>query len=293
VSVIANIARRTPPSVLLGLALLTLLWAVLERLGGGLAPRYSFEQIVSLRYSVHVAVLLLACLPFGLRRLVATRQPVSQIGRGLCMFVMPVSFIMTVARVTAADLWAAFWLSPLMVLALGWFFLGERIHPLGWLSCGLGYAAAVVIIGRSPMTGVAELWPLVGALSFAVYVVLSRQLREEPISTSLFYTGATALVCILPFAFLNWQPLHADDAVQIVGVGVVGLALLMVLDQCLEHLPASLLAPFLLAVPIWETVITTVLSRRLPGLAQVAGSAVLVLVFIAIVLLGIRRERQQ
>lgn len=276
---------------IVGLISIGILWAVLENLGGILTEHYGFEQIVGMRYAVHVAILLLVCSRASLWRLVRTSRPVAQIGRGFCMFVMPMSFIESVSHMTSEAMWATFWVAPIFVLLIAGTWLRERVRPMLLIAVVGGYGAVLSILGRPPVQGWDALWPCAAALSFALYVVLSRRLREEPISTSLFYTGATVLVCMLPFMLPEWRPLDLADTLPVLGVGTVGLVLLYVLDSVLEHARASFVAPFIYGATVWEGVIQA-LHGHSPDKMTVAGGVALVLLLIGASWMGIRHERQ-
>jgi drug/metabolite transporter (DMT)-like permease len=90
------------------------------------------------------------------------------------------------------------------------------------------------------------------SMSFAGYLVLSRVLRDEPLSTSLFYTGAGALVPISLVVWRVWTPVTLSDVVVAILTGVLSLLILACFDLAVEAGPLSLVAPMLTLVPAWE-----------------------------------------
>jgi drug/metabolite transporter (DMT)-like permease len=263
-------------------------WALIERLGIGITHHYEFEQIVTMRYAVHLLVLLAIARVLGLRPILATARPAAQIARGVCMFVMPAGFVLGVGSIGARDLWTLFWCMPVLVAALAHWWLGERLPRATWIYLALGYAGVMAILRPSAdALSMSAIWPLLSALSFALYVVLSRVLRNEPIQVSLLYTGLAALLCMLPFAVAVWRPLHAEDLPRIVAVGLVGLVALFAIDRALERLSASVVAPLLFVCVVSETLLEALRSAAFPPRGALAGS-VLLLGVAAAVLLGSR-----
>ena len=257
---------------------LTCLWALIERLGLGIAYRYPLTQIIVMRYAMQLLLLAAVCLPTDPGRLVRTTRLGAQLGRGACMFLMPMSFLVAGSSLSGSQLWATFWVAPLVVIALAWWWLGERVSPMTWIIAGVGYVGALLVMGDAPVVAKASIWPLISALSFAIYVVMSRRLSDENIEASLFYTSVVALVCMLPFALPFWRSLHLDDLWRFATIGVVGLILLALIDRSVEKMPASFAAPFLFGAVIWEAVIAFLRDGYSFPRAAVLGGALLLVV---------------
>jgi drug/metabolite transporter (DMT)-like permease len=285
-----RISKGTLPSWLLTVAAATVLWPIIERLGNSIGDHYDAAQIVGMRYAVHVAVLAIVCAPLGLRSLAVTRHLPAQLARAACMFVMPASFTLAVSDLAVDGIWAVFWIAPVIVLVLGRRWLGEPCPPQIWLASLLAYGGALMMLApRIEQPGTAAIWPVMMAVSFSLYVVLSRRLRDEWVGTSLFYTGAGAFAAVLPFMVARWQPLWAEDLAAIVCLGGAGLLLLLLLDRALQRAPTTLLAPFLYGSVAWQPVVDMVLGQR-PALLEVSGGLV-VLATAAALAVGVATAR--
>ncbi len=223
-------------------------WAVLEvALGSKLGGGVDLLQVVWCRYAVHVGLLLAV---WGWRKpgvLWRTRRPVFQLARSLLMFVMPYAFILSLAAGASVDtVWAAFWISPLLILAFAFIGLRERIAPATWLLPIVGLAASFVILRPAlPSSGAAWVFPLLMALSFSLYVVMTRSLRHETVQSNLFYTAFGVLLVLSPIMPWVWKPLSAHDALVLFGIGAVGLLALAALDRAMALAPVSASAPAL------------------------------------------------
>ena len=262
-------------------------WALIEALGYSIMHHYALVQIVDMRYGVHLLILGVVFVPrVGWRGLLQTRRPVLQVIRGLCMFVMPASFIFAAAGLGSGAIWSTFWVTPIFVLVLAAVWLGERVSLTAWVLGLVGCVGAFMVYGQGPVADVRVLGAMLGAASFAVYVALCRVLREEPIEVSLFYTGLIAFLCMLPFAVAEWQPLHGEDVPRIVSIGVIGLLLLLFLDRSIEQSEASFVAPLLYGVVVCEALLRALRSGSVPPQLTLVGAALVLLVM----LIALRRD---
>jgi drug/metabolite transporter (DMT)-like permease len=233
---------------LLLMCVFALAWALLEGVvGAQLQNPYSLMQIVWCRYAAHLLLMLLV---WGWRepsRLWRTRRPVFHLVRSLCMLVMPLSFAMALHVGDGIHtVWALFWVAPVMILALAVWWLGERVPVTAWLAVALGLLATYLMLDpRWPSSLGTLVWPLIMAMSFALYVAMTRSLRNEPVLTNLFYTalGVFALLSLaMPW---SWTVPTLHDGVVLTTIGVVGFGALWALDQACEASQLSSTAPAL------------------------------------------------
>ena len=139
-----------------------------------------------------------------------------------------------------------FWSTPLLVMLLAHAMLSERVPATHWLAAGAATAAAVAIL--APAGSVAPqqlLLPAAMALSFSLYVVMTRSLRGETFQANLFYSALGVFVLLAPRMPAVWlaPPLH--DVVLLAAIGVLGFVSLLALDRAAERAPVSSWAPAL------------------------------------------------
>lgn len=224
------------------------LWAVLENeVGVRLRQPYDLTQIVWCRYASH---LLIVAMVWGLRqpsRLWVTSRPRLQVGRSLLMLVMPLSFAVAVASGSAvAAAWAVFWCAPLLILAFANIVSHESVPAWAWLVTLLASVGAIAMIGPPGLPAVRALaWPLVMAGSFALYVVLTRELRSEPLSANMFFTAVGVIIPLSFYVPRVWMTPTPHDAIILLGIGAVGFLALVALDRAAERAPVSMTAAFL------------------------------------------------
>lgn len=251
------------------------LWSLIESVGGVLSRSHPPLQTVWLRYAAHVTTVLIAALPRTGRAMFATGHIGLQVLRGLCMFVMPVAFLLGVARAPATDVWGVFWAAPVLVLAVAQLLLGERPRATLWISALVGLVGALLALAPGLGVPSALLPGGLMAASFAGYLLLSRVLRDEPLSTSLFYTGVGALMPLCLLLPWIWTPLRLTDAWAVLALGAASVLFLASLDRASGLAESSFIAPLLYLVLPFEAALTAVLHQERPaGLAVVGLGAI-------------------
>lgn len=258
------------------LGVFILFWTLIEWLPAQLSPGYTLYQVVWVRYATHLIFMLLVLAPRYGWSLVRTRRPGLQLGRGLLMLVMPLSFILSLGRVRVSDVMAVFWLTPLCILAFAAIVARDRAPRLLWAAAAAASLGAVMILRPAVSVAAAALFGLGMALSFSLYVVLTRTLRDEPTMVNLFYS---ALAVFLPLSFglpFFWQPLTLRDGLLMAAVGLVGLVVLWALDKACELMSVNVFAPlFALQLPLYLA-LGPLAGGPWPGRLALAGTALIV-----------------
>ena len=256
-------------------------WTLVELVAAGVLARVSPFQVVWTRYVVHLLLMLLLFWrrPSTLWR---TSRPVYQLLRSLLMVGMPASWIFAMqAGVDGGLLMAIFWISPLLVLVLARLLLGE-VAPAGiWIAAAIGWSGAFLVLGHvaMPASPMSLVLPLAMALSFSLYVVMTRALRDEGTPANLFYSAGGVVLFLTPFMPVVWATPAASDLVVMTAVGVLGFLSLLALDRMAAVAAVSRTAPVLyLQVPATIVLLTAagaggVTWRMAGGLLLIAFAA--------------------
>jgi drug/metabolite transporter (DMT)-like permease len=256
------------------MGLVMLLWPVVEALAGFMSQRYSPFEIVWVRYGTHLLLMLAVWSPGGPARLVRTQRPGLHALRALTMLGMPACFVLAVTRMPVGAVMALFWVAPLLAMLLAAVGLRERPGWRPWAAAAGAYAGAVVILGVPDVGRRAAVLPLAMAACFALYLVLTRFMREETTAARLFYTALgvwVPLTFVLPWF---WKTPTPRDLALMMSIGVLGFLFLLGVDRALDAAPVGSLAPFALAQPIWSVLVGAALSGRRPTLRDIAGGLV-------------------
>ncbi|HSI41906.1 MAG TPA: DMT family transporter [Xanthobacteraceae bacterium] len=233
-------ARSIGYAVLFGV-----LFVVVEMLGGRLGDRYSLYQTVWTRYAFHLAILLVL---FGRRdplSLVRTSRPVFQVARSVLSLATPVAFIMAFERqVSPLVLMAGIGLSPLLILALAVFALGERATPLLWVAAAVSSAGALFVAAGQSVPDATGLGLMAAAaVSFSLYVVMTRSLRHEALPVNLFHTALSVFILLSVVMPWVWVTPSAPDLLIMAGIGIFGMLALAALDRAVHDTPVPVTAP--------------------------------------------------
>jgi drug/metabolite transporter (DMT)-like permease len=239
----------------------TLLWSVAEGLTGVLSRRYSLIEIIWMRYSIHLALMLVLWTPGGPARLLRARHPGWQMVRGLTMLVASTCLVVALYRLSHPVIMSLFWITPLLAMGLAAAWLGERPGRRRWVAAAGAYAGGLVLLGpvAIPFSS-AVILPLSTAACFALYLVLTRFMREETSGSRLFYTALGVWVPLTVIVPRVWKTPSARDLGIMTAIGVLGFLLLLGFDLALDAAPVGQVAPFLLAQPIWSLLLEAVLT---------------------------------
>jgi len=224
--------------------------------------------------------------------LLRTRRPGLQVMRGLLLVGSTGLFYLALRYLPLAEAAAITFVAPVMVTALSGPMLKERVGPRQWAAVTLGFIGVLVIIRPGGgMLSYASVFPLITALLFALYQIMTRKLagRENPFTT-LFFTalvGTLAASLMLPF---SWQTPSLTQAGLMVAIGCLGGLGHFLLIRAVEIASPTALAPFIYTQLVWSTLLAFVAFGEFPDLVSLLG----MLVIIAAGLLAVnwRRMRQ-
>lgn len=199
-----------------------------------------------------------------------------------------------------ADAVAIAFVMPFIMLLLGKYVLAEEVGPKRLAACVVGFIGTLLVIQPSfAEVGWPALLPLGVALSFALFMLVTRQVAKEIDPVAL--QGASALMALpilLPMLLLpagaGTPPVFAWIAPQ--GMGEIGLLMALGVVGALGHLlmtwslrfaPSATLAPMqYLEIPI-ATLVGFLIFREWPDGLAMAG----ILLTIAAGLYIVMRER--
>ncbi len=249
------------------------LWAMVEALAAQVLASYSPYQVVWTRYGVHLAFMIVV---WGWREpalLWRTQRPMFQLARSMLMFGMPASWaIATSAGVASGTLMSIFWLSPLLILAFARLFLGERAPAMVWLISVVACGGALMLTVPGALPSLPLLvFPFGMAVTFSLYVVMTRSLRSETSRANLFHTALGVFVVLTPLMPHVWVAPSLRDLVVLTGVGLLGFFGLWALDRMAAAAPVSVAAPLAYLQLVFTVFIAAGLGSHRPGPAAIAG----------------------
>ncbi len=252
-------------------------FAMMDMVAKLLLERHDPIMVVWARYASQGfwAVLILSPQLLSVAR---TTQPGLQILRSILPFGATVFFFSSLQVMQLAEAVAIFEIAPLLITALAFLFLGEKIGPRRWAGVALGFLGALIIIRPgTEVFSLASLMPMAAALCFAGYAVATRLLNagESP-WTSFLWTaviGAGLATLLLPF---GWSTPSWKDALVMSVFGILGGVGQLLMIMALRHAPASVVAPFNYTGLVYSAFWGFVVFSELPDGWTWAGAAVIV-----------------
>lgn len=180
-----------------------------------------------------------------------------------------------------ADAVAIAFVMPFIMLLLGKYVLGEEVGRRRLIACIVGFIGTLLVVQPSFVeVGWPALLPVVVAVNFAVFMLVTRQIAKEtdPIGLQAV-SGVMAIVILGPILLLaqggGVAPLQVAgvdgmEASLLIAIGILGTLAHLLMTWSLRFAPSATLAPMqYLEIPV-ATVIGFIIFSDLPnGLAAV------------------------
>ncbi|MCP5266188.1 MAG: DMT family transporter [Burkholderiaceae bacterium] len=267
---------------LVGIGLISaavLMFSVLDTSAKWLVASLPLVQIVWMRFVGHVLVSAVVLGPRHGLGLVRTRRPGLQAVRALLLPAMTAMNFWALKYLQLAETGSIMFLAPILVALIGSLWLNERLDRGRWGAILIGFAGVLVILqpgtrGFHP----AMLVSLLQAVMYAVFMVLTRTLAatDRPAATQFLSALASALL-LTPLALAAW--VTPETPLQWVVVCLTGLSGGLghqLLAMSHRYAPASTVTPFIYQQILYMTLLGYLVFGDVPGLAVVAGGAIVV-----------------
>ena len=226
----------------------TFVFAMQDGISRLLAEEYNVYLVVMIRYWFFAAFVVALSMrrPGGLRKAMATKHLFLQCFRGALLALEIVVTVVAFTILGLTETHAIFICYPLMIAALSGPILGETVGWRRWLAIGVGMIGVLIIL--DPGAGIyslAAIIPLVGALMFAVYGLLTRYVaRDDGSAVSFFYTGTVGMVVMTAIGIWYWEPISAHNWLWMSTLCLTGVLGHWLLIKTYEQAEASAVQPF-------------------------------------------------
>lgn len=193
----------------------TFVFAMQDGISRHLAGEYNVFMVIMVRYWFFAAFVIAIARrkAGGIRQAARSRRPVIQALRGLILAAEVCVMVAGFVALGLVESHAVFAVYPLLVAALSGPLLGERVGWRRWVAIGIGFLGVLIIL--QPGFGVfqpAALIPLLAALMFAVYGLLTRYVsRDDSAAVSFFWTGTAGAVFTTAVGLWFWEPMSSTD----------------------------------------------------------------------------------
>jgi drug/metabolite transporter (DMT)-like permease len=197
-----------------------------------------------------------------------------------------------------ADAVAIAFVMPFIMLLLGKYVLGEEVGARRLIACLVGFIGTLLVVQPSfSEVGWPALLPLVVALNFSFFMLITRQIAKETNPIGLQAVSGVMAVCIMApvLAFAQSSEIDALSLItpstfewtMLWGIGALGTIAHLLMTWSLRYAPSATLAPMqYLEIPV-ATVIGFWVFQDLPNYMATLGIAITVTAGVYIIL----RER--
>ena len=275
------------------MAVTMLIFAFQDGISQYLAREYNVFFIVMVRYWFFALFVFILCSkqPGGLRKAISTKQPFLQVFRGALLALEVIVMITSFTLLGLIESHAIFSIYPLLVAALSGPVLKEFVGWKRWSAIFIGFIGVMIILKPSNnVFSLEAIIPLVAALMFALYSLLTRYAaRQDTSMTSFFWTGLIGAVVMSIVGSGYWIALKPVDWAWLGLLCILACLAHYLLIKCYELSEASSLQPFAYLQLLFATIIGLWIFSEKLEVHVVMGAFLVVLSG----LFAIWRERQK
>ena len=185
-----------------------------------------------------------------------------------------------------ADAIAIAYVMPFILFFLGHYFMGETV---GWrrvLAAMVGFGGTLLVIQPSfADVGLPALLPVLGAVAFAIFILVTRVIAKEADATALqAVSGWVSVAVLLPMMVIGtqfgWHDLsfvmpQAEGWLYLGGIGFFGTLAHLLMVQSLANAPSSTVAPIqYLEIPM-AALVGWAIFREFPDGLALSGIAII------------------
>lgn len=247
-------------SLMLGFCLLAPLGDSIAKLLGGTVP---LLQLLIVRFALQ-ALILLPIVMASTRHFHMSRRVFSLTVIRTVLHVVGVgAMFVSLKYLPLADAVAIAFVMPFILLLLGRFVLNETVGYRRLTACAVGFGGTLLVIQPSfSEVGAPALLPLVVAVDFALFMLVTRQIAKDIDPISLQALSGVIAVAILALAYaafaLGGTPISSQfvypDATEtylLLSIGVLGTGAHLLMTWSLKFAPSATLAPMqYLEIPV-------------------------------------------
>ena len=230
------------------LIIATFFLALMDGMSRYMAELYDVLNINMFRFWIIGSFVILVSLRGRgvLRSILKTKQPVAQVSRGLLFIsslLMAIYSYTQVGLIVTHALMAVF---PLLTVLLSRLFLKEEITRIKVIAVGVGFLGVTIIINPINLEfSLVSVLPLISAVTFAIYAVLTRKVAStDNTETSFFWVSLVSAIAITIPSPLFYKPIQFSDLYFLALLCTFSLVGHFLLTNAYRHAEASVLQPF-------------------------------------------------
>ena len=213
-----------------------------------------------------------------LRSILRTKQPVAQISRGLLFITSLLMAIYSYTQVGLIVTHALMAVFPLLTVLLSGWFLDEEITRIKIVSVGVGFLGVIIIINPINLEfSLVSVLPLISAVTFAIYAVLTRKVvSTDNTETSFFWVSLVSAMAITIPSPLFYKPIMFSDLYFLILLCMFSLVGHFLLTNAYRHAEASVLQPFSYFHLFFASLVGIIFFKDPLTISTIAGGSLIV-----------------
>lgn len=242
-----------------------------------LAERFGVGQVVTLRQSGAIVIILCIVGARGRWRSLVPRNSKAQLLRGLSFLGTAWLMVTGLSLLPLPVVTAIAFSSPFVVAVLSLPILGERVSRMTWMAIAIGFVGVVVIIGPgSSAFSWVLLIPVMTSIAIGFRDLLTRYVgRWDDSLTTLFWSSVVVVALSAPIAVLGeWLPLSASDWLWFALASALNAGAHFLMIEALRRGEAAVVAPFRYSALVWSIALGWWIWGDLPTWAIAIGATV-------------------
>ena len=270
-------------NVLFGITLMvitTFMFSSMDGVSRYLAENNNVFTLVTMRYWFIAFVMMVTCLFIKNRisDILNTKQPYIQFSRGVILSLNNCLVVYTFTLLGLVETHAIIACYPLIVAGLSVPFLGERFGWRRWMAIFTGFIGVIIIL--RPNTNViteGSIFALVGAIMFAVYLILTRYVsRSDTAITSFFWTGIGGTVTMSIISLFIWDDILKEDYLWLLLMCILSAGSHFMMVKTLQVAEASVVQPFSYLQLVFGSIIGVTIFSESIDLMIIVGALVVI-----------------
>lgn len=272
---IAGQIRPTLGIALMAVAMLTI--PLVDGIAKYLSAGYSPLFIAWARYAVASAIVLPVAATMRGRHIFPAERRTSHVLRTVFLVTAMTLYFLSVATIPLATAVSAYFVGPIIAVALAAIVLKERVTPVKIASLVLGFAGAIIILRPGTAIDPGILLALGAGMFFALYLIATRQASKasDPVKT-LAFQCVVGTILLTPQALLTWSTPGWDANLFFVGLGALSAISHFMSIAAFRFADASTLSPLVYLELIGAAVIGYLIFDDIPHGATIGGAALIV-----------------
>lgn len=243
-----------------------------------LSAQYSPLFIGWARYAVACLIVIpLAYRTHGMQMFPDTQRFAHLVRTAFLVTAMTLYFL-AIARIPISLAVSAYFVGPVVAVALSVLFLKEAMSWRKSLSLALGFVGSLVVLQPSGDIEIGLIMAFGAGLFFALYLIATRQASQnsDPIKT-LAFQCVIGTVLLSPQAAFTFEVPQLDVLWLFAGLGVISAIGHLMTIMAFRLADASTLSPLVYLELVGSAIIGFMIFSEIPTLTTVAGAALIII----------------